>query len=185
MLDDIVKDAKENMEKVIEALKKNLATIRTGRASPGMLDGVRVDYYGSPTPLNQVANVSVQDARLLLIKPFEKKIIKDIERAIVEANLGFNPSSDGEFVRVPMPPLSTERRKEYVKLAKTKCEDAKVAIRNVRRDANELLKETQKDGSITQDDEKRGLKTVQDQTDAYVKKVDEMLAKKEAEIMEV
>lgn len=185
MLDDIVKDAKENMEKVIEALKKNLATIRTGRASPGMLDGVRVDYYGSPTPLNQVANVSVQDARLLLIKPFEKKIIKDIEKAIVEANLGFNPSSDGEFVRVPMPPLSTERRKEYVKLAKTKCEDAKVAIRNVRRDANELLKETQKDGSITQDDEKRGLKTVQDQTDAYVKKVDEMLAKKEGEIMEV
>jgi ribosome recycling factor len=185
MLDDILKDAKDNMEKAIDALKKQLATIRTGRANPGMLDGVRVDYYGTPTPLNQVATVTAQDARLLLIKPFEKRIIKDIEKAIVEANLGFNPSSDGDYVRVPMPPLSTERRKEYVKLSKAKCEDAKVAIRNVRRDANELLKETTKEGAITQDDEKRGLKTVQDTTDAYVKKVDEMLAKKEQEIMEV
>jgi ribosome recycling factor len=146
---------------------------------------VRVDYYGTATPLNQVATVSAQDARLLIIKPFEKRIIKDIERAIIEANLGFNPASDGDFVRVPMPPLSTERRKEYVKLAKSKCEDSKVAIRNVRRDANEMLKEAQKDGSITQDDEKNGLKKVQDQTDAYVKKVDEMLAAKEKEIMEV
>lgn len=185
MLDDILTDAKDNMEKAIDALKKNLATIRTGRANPSMLDGVRIDYYGTPTPLNQVATVSSQDARLLLIKPFEKRIIKDIEKAIVEANLGFNPSSDGDFVRVPMPPLSTERRKEYVKLAKSKCEDAKVAIRNVRRDANEMLKEATKESSITQDDEKRGLKTVQDHTDAYVKKVDEMLAKKEGEIMEV
>ena len=185
MLDDITKDAKDNMEKAIDALKKQLATIRTGRANPGMLDGVRVDYYGTPTPLNQVATVSAQDARLLVVKPFEKRILKDIEKAIVEANLGFNPSSDGEVLRVPMPPLSTERRKEYVKLTKTKGEDAKIAIRNVRRDANEMLKEAQKDGSITQDDEKRGLKTVQDTTDAYVKKVDELLTKKEQEIMEV
>jgi ribosome recycling factor len=185
MLDDITKDAKDNMDKVLDALKKQLVTIRTGRANPSMLDGVRVDYYGTMTPLNQVATVSAQDARLLIIKPFEKRIIKDIEKAIVEANLGFNPMSDGDFVRVPMPPLSTERRKEYVKLTKTKGEDAKVAVRNVRRDANEMLKEAQKEGSITQDDEKRGLKTVQDTTDAYVKKIDEMLVKKEAEIMEV
>src|SRR4051812_46087997 len=185
MLDDIVKDAKDSMDKAIDALKKNLATIRTGRANPSMLDSVKVNYYDTPTPLNQVATVSAQDARMLLIKPFEKRIIKDIEKAIVEANLGFNPSSDGDFIRVPMPPLSTERRKEYVKLAKTKCEDAKVAIRAARRDGNELLKETQKEGTITQDDEKRGLKSIQDHTDAYSKKVDEMLAKKEAEIMEV
>ena len=185
MLDDIVKESRDNMEKAIESLKKNLTTIRTGRANPSMLDGVRVNYYDTPTPLNQVATVSAQDARMLIIKPYEKKIIKDIEKAIIEANLGFNPSSDGDFVRVPMPPLSTERRKEYVKLAKTKCEDAKVAVRNVRRDANEMLKEAQKDGAVTQDDEKRGLTKIQEQTDAYVKKIDEMLEKKEKEIMEV
>lgn len=185
MLDDIVKDTKDNMEKVIEALKKNLATIRTGRASPGMLDGVRVDYYGSPTALNQLATISVADARLLVVKPFEKKVLKDIERAIVEANLGFNPNNDGETIRLAMPPLSTERRKEYVKMSKGKGEDAKVAIRNVRRDSNEMLKEACADSSITQDDEKRGLKSVQDLTDAYVKIVDEQLAKKEKEIMEV
>jgi len=185
VLDDIVKDTKDNMEKVIEALKKNLATIRTGRASPGMLDGVRVDYYGTPTALNQLATISVADARLLVVKPFEKKVLKDIERAIVEANLGFNPNNDGETIRLAMPPLSTERRKEYVKMSKSKGEDAKVAIRNVRRDSNEMLKEACADSSITQDDEKRGLKSVQDLTDAYVKTVDEQLAKKEKEIMEV
>jgi ribosome recycling factor len=185
VLDDIVKDTKDNMEKVIDALKKNLATIRTGRASPGMLDGVRVDYYGSPTALNQLATVSVADARLLVVKPFEKKVLKDIERAIVEANLGFNPNNDGETIRLAMPPLSTERRKEYVKMSKSKGEDAKVAIRNVRRDSNELLKEACAESSITQDDEKRGLKSVQDLTDAFVKTVDEHLAKKEKEIMEV
>ncbi|MCC7071856.1 MAG: ribosome recycling factor [Deltaproteobacteria bacterium] len=185
MLDDIVKDAKDNMDKAIDGLKKGLLTIRTGRANPSMLDNVRVDYYGTPTPLNQVANVTAQDARLLVIKPFEKRIIKDIEKAIIEANLGFNPVNDGDFVRVPMPPLSTERRKEYVKLSKTKGEDAKVAIRGVRRDANEMIKEATKEGSITQDDEKRGLKVVQDATDAYVKKIDDLLAAKEKEIMEV
>ena len=185
MLDDIVKDAKDNMDKAIDGLKKGLLTIRTGRANPSMLDNVRVDYYGTATPLNQVANVTAQDARLLVIKPFEKRILKDIEKAIIEANLGFNPTNDGDFVRVPMPPLSTERRKEYVKLSKTKGEDTKVAIRNVRRDANEMIKEASKDGSITQDEEKRGLKVVQDATDAYVKKVDDLLAAKEKEIMEV
>jgi len=185
MLNDIVQDTKENMDKVMESLKKNLQTIRTGRASPGMLDGVRVDYYGSPTPLNQLATVSVADARMLVVKPFEKKVLKDIERAIVEANLGFNPNNDGESIRLPMPPLSTERRKEYVKLSKSKCEDAKVAVRNVRRDNNEMVKEACAAKSITEDDEKRGLKIIQDLTDGHVKAIDEMLAKKEKEIMEV
>ena len=185
MLDAFLKETKDNMERATDALKKQLATIRTGRANPSMLDGVRVDYYGTMTPLSQLATVSAQDSRMLVIKPFEKRIIKDIERAIVEGNLGFNPSSDGDFVRVPMPPLSTERRKEFVKLAKTKCEDAKVAVRNVRRDINEMIKEATKESSISQDDEKRGLKQVQDLTDACIKKVDEMLSKKEEEIMEV
>jgi ribosome recycling factor len=185
MLDDIVKETKDNMDKAIDALKKNLATIRTGRANPAMLDSVRVDYYGSPTPLNQLATVSAQDARMIIIKPFDKKSLKEIERAIVEANLGFNPNNDGETIRLAMPPLSTERRKEYVKMSKSKGEDAKVAIRNVRRDSNEMLKEACADSSITQDDEKRGLKSVQDLTDAFVKTVDEQLVKKEKEIMEV
>jgi ribosome recycling factor len=185
MLDTIVKDAKAEMDKVIDALKKSLSTIRTGRASPNMLDNVRVDYYGTPTPLNQVASVSVGDSRLILVKPFERKLLKEIERGIVEANLGFNPNNDGEVVRVPMPPLSTERRKEYVKLAKTRGEDSKVALRNVRRDANEALKEAKKKSAVTEDDEKRGLKLIQDATDGSVKKIDETVSTKEKEIMEI
>lgn len=185
MLDDILKETKENMEKVIESLKKNLSTIRTGRANPAMLDGVRVDYYDTPTPLNQLATVSAQDARLLVIKPFDKKALKDIERAIVEANLGFNPTNDGDFIRCAMPPLSGERRKEYVKLSKTKGEDAKVAVRNNRRDSNEMVKAACAEGVITEDDEKRGLKSVQDTTDAFIKTIDDLLAKKEKEILEV
>jgi ribosome recycling factor len=185
MLDGIVKSSKDSMEKALESLKKGLATIRTGRANPGMLDSVRVDYYDAPTPLSQLATVTVADARMLVVKPFDKKALKEIERGIVEANLGFNPTNDGEMLRVPMPPLSTDRRKEYVKLAKTKGEDAKVALRNIRRDANEAMKVAQKDSKITQDDEKRGLKLVQDATDASVKKVDEAISAKEKEILEV
>ncbi|HEY1099255.1 MAG TPA: ribosome recycling factor [Myxococcota bacterium] len=185
MLDSILKDTKANMDKVIDALKKQLTTIRTGRAVPSMLDGVRVDYYGTPTSLNQLATVTAQDARLLIVKPFERKSLKDIERAIVEANLGFNPNNDGEQIRLAIPPLSTDRRKEFVKMAKTKGEDAKVALRNVRRDANEVIKVKTAEGVLTQDDEKRGLKGIQDATDAFVKNVDQVLAAKEKEIMEV
>jgi len=185
MLDDILKETKDNMDKVLEGLKKNLITIRTGRANPSMLDNVRVDYYDTPTPLNQIATVTVPDARLLVIKPFEKKVLKDIERAIVEANLGFNPTNDGELIRCAMPPLSGERRKEYVKLAKTKGEDSKVAIRAVRRDANELVKQACAESAITQDDEKRGLKSIQDLTDQHIKHIDDLIVKKEKEIMEV
>lgn len=185
MLDEIQSEAKEQMEKAIEALKKQLAAIRTGRANTALLEPVRVSYYGSMTPLNQVASVTIADARLIVVKPWEKNLLKDIEKAIVDANLGLMPSNDGEVVRVPVPALSEERRKDYVKQAKSKGEDAKVAIRNARRDANEMLKSATKDGEISEDDEKRGLKTVQDLTDAYVKKVDELLAHKEQEIMEV
>lgn len=185
MLDDILKDTKDGMDKVIDALKKQLATIRTGRANPAMLDGVRVDYYGSPTALNQLATVSAQDARLLVIKPFDKKSLKDIERAIVEANLGFNPTNDGDFIRCAMPPLSGDRRKEYVKMAKVKGEDAKVAVRSSRREGNEAVKEALEASMITEDEEKRGKDQVQALTDQYIKNIDELIAKKEKEIMEV
>lgn len=185
MVEDILKDAKQSMDQVIDALKKQLLSIRTGRANASMLDAVRVDYYDTPTPLNQVANISTPDPRLIVVKPYEKRLIKDIEKAIVEANLGFNPTNDGEMVRVPLPPLSTERRKEYVKLAKQRCEDGKVAVRAARRDANEMLKAAADERSITDDDESKGKQRVQDLTDQYVKKIDEMLAAKEKEIMEV
>ena len=185
MIDDITSEAEQAMSSSIEAFKKTLGTIRTGRANASILDSVRVDYYGTKTPLSQVANVTVADATLLTVKPWEKGILKEIEKAIVEANLGFSPSNDGELVRVPIPPLTEERRKEYVKQAKGKSEEAKIAVRNARRDANDMLKSALKDGDISEDDEKRGLKIVQEKTDAYIKTIDEMMAKKEKEIMSV
>jgi ribosome recycling factor len=185
MLDEIASEAKDSMEKSIEALKKQLNTIRAGRANASMLDGIKVEYYGSATPLAQVASITVADARLLIVKPWEKAVIKDVERAIGEANIGLSPQNDGEVIRLPIPALSEERRKEYAKQAKTKCEDAKVSIRNARRDANEMLKDAQKEGEVTQDDEQRGLKIIQDLTDQFVKVIDELLERKEAEILEV
>ncbi len=185
MLNEIQNEARDNMEKALDALKKQLASIRTGRANVSMLDGIRVEYYGTPTPLNQVANVTTPDARLIIVKPYEKQMLKEIEKAIVDSNVGLTPGNDGDVLRLPIPPLSEERRKEYVKQAKARCEDAKVAVRNARRDANEMLKEATKGSEISEDDEKRGLKLVQDLTDDYVKRVDDLLGKKEGEIMEV
>ena len=185
MIDEIAESTKDEMEKVIDALKKQLAVIRAGRANVGMLDGVRVDYYGQKTPLSQVATVQTPDASLITVKPWEKNLLKDIEKAIVEANLGLSPNSDGELIRVPIPMLTEERRKEYTKQAKGKAEDAKIAIRNARRDGNDMVKAAKNDGDITEDDEKRGLKIVQDVTDDYIKRVDDVYAKKEAEILEV
>jgi ribosome recycling factor len=185
MLEDIQQDAKSQMKKAMDALKKSLGTIRTGRANVGMLDPVRVNYYGTPSPLSQVASITVADARMLMVKPWEKDLLKDIEKGILEANLGLTPATDGEVVRVPIPTLTEERRKEFVKQARNKCEDGKVAVRNARRDANDMLKAATKDGDISEDEEKRGLKAVQDLTDGYVKSVDEILNTKEAEIMEV
>ncbi|MCP4503443.1 MAG: ribosome recycling factor [Deltaproteobacteria bacterium] len=185
MITDIQNDAKSQMEATIAALKKNLMTLRTGRATPGLLDTVRVDYYGQKTPLSQVASVTVQDAGMLIVKPWEKEMLRECEMGIMEANLGLNVSNDGEIVRVPIPALSEERRREFVKMAKTRAEDAKVSIRNGRRDANDMLKAAQKDGDISEDDEKNGLKSVQDLTDGFVKSIDEIAASKEKEIMTV
>lgn len=185
MVNDIVKDLEGSVAKAHDSLKRELAKVRTGRANLALLDGVRVDYYGTPTPLNQVASLSTPDARLIVIKPWEKKLIPTIEEAIRKAELGVNPNSDGEVVRLPIPALTEERRRELTKVVKRMGEDARVAIRNQRRDANELLKEYQASGDITEDDHAKGTKLVQGVIDKGIEKVDELVGKKEAEIMEV
>jgi ribosome recycling factor len=185
MLNDVIKSLQADLDKAIDGFKRDLAKVRTGRANLGILDGVRVDYYGTPTPLNQVASLNVADARLITVKPWERSLIPEIEKAIRAAQLGLNPQSDGELVRLPSPALTQERRQELVKVVKKMAEEAKVALRGARRDANEMLKEFLKDGTITEDDERRGLKTVQDTTDKSVTKIDEIVTKKEAEILEV
>jgi len=185
MVNDILKDLEGGIAKANDALKKELAKVRTGRANLALLDGVRVDYYGTPTPLNQVASCSTPDARLIVIKPWEKKLCPAIEEAVRKAELGVNPQSDGELVRIPIPALTEERRRDLTKVIKRMGEDAKVAIRNVRRDANEMLKEYEASGDITEDDAKNGTKKVQDSVDKAVASVDEIIGKKEAEIMAV
>jgi ribosome recycling factor len=185
MVNDVIKDLQGSLDKGIDAFKRDLGKIRTGRASLAILDGVRVDYYGAPTPLNNIASLNVPDPRLITIKPWEKSLIPEIEKSIRSSQLGLNPSSDGELIRLPMPPLTEERRKELVKVVKKMAEEAKVHLRGGRRDANEMLKELLKDKSITEDEEKQGLKRVQDTTDASVAKIDELVTKKEQEIMEV
>ena len=184
MIDEVCADCKKEMVNNIDAYKRSLAKIRTGRANLGMLDGIRVDYYGTPTPLNQVAALAVPDPRLITIKPWEKSMVGEIEKMIRASDLGLQPQSDGELVRVPIPPLTEERRRDLVKNAKGKAEEAKVAIRASRRDANEMVKQLQKEGDVPEDDAKKGLKKIQDETDASIKLVDEILATKEKEILE-
>ena len=185
MVSDVLKDLQANLDKGIDALRKDLGKVRTGRANVAILDGLRVDYYGTPTPLHQVSSVNAPDPRLITIKPWEKSLIPEIEKLIRSSQLGLNPSSDGEIIRLPMPPLTEERRKDLVKMVKKMAEDCKVALRNARRDANEMLKEFLKDKDITEDEEKAGLKKVQEATDAAVTKVDDVVAKKDKEIMEI
>ena len=185
MHEDVVTDLKQRIEKTLEDLKRELTKVRTGRASTSLLDGIRVDYYGTPTPLNGVASVNSPEPRLITIKPWEKAMLKEIEKSLREANLGINPMNDGEIIRLPFPPLTEERRKEIAKQVRTKGEEHKVAIRNIRRDSNEMLKDLLKDKSITEDDHKRATEKVQKETDAGVAKVDEIITKKEKEVMEV
>jgi ribosome recycling factor len=185
MINEIVGDLKSNIDKTIEVFKKQLSSIRTGRAHVTLLDSIKIDYYGTPTPLSQVATLTVSDARTLMVKPWEKNLQKTIEKAILEANLGLTAITDGDIVRVPVPSLTEERRKEFCKQAKVKAEEAKLAIRNARREANEMLKDATKDGEIAEDDEKRGLKMVQELTDASTANIDDLVSKKEAEIMTV
>jgi ribosome recycling factor len=183
--DDILKDLHDRIGRTIEGLKRELSNVRTGRANLHLLDGVRVDYYGTPTPLNQVATLSVPEARLIVVKPWEKNMIPPIEKAIRDANLGLNPQSDKDLVRVPIPPLTEERRRDIVKQCKQKGEDHKVAVRNERRDAKELIEASEKDGEIAADEAKKALDKMQKETDEGVKRIDEVVAAKEKEVMQV
>lgn len=185
MVNDVLSELDGSIAKALEAMKRELAKVRTGRANLAILDGVRIDYYGQSTPLNQVASIAVADARLITIKPWEKKLCVDIERAVREANLGLNPASDGEIVRLPIPALTAERRKELTKVVKRIGEDGKVAIRGARRDTKEMLEQLAKDGDISDDDSAVGLKKMQTKVDDAIAKVDEIIGKKEAEILEV
>ena len=183
--DDAVKALTESIKRAIEALKANMVKIRTGRANTAMLDSIKVSYYGTPTPLAQCAAVAVPEARLITVKPWDKSIMKDIEKAILEANIGLTPQNDGEIIRLPIPPLTEQRRKEIAKQVKQIGEDHKVAIRNDRRDANEKLKTLLKDKKITEDDKKRSEEKVQKETDAGIAQVEDVVGKKEKEVMEV
>lgn len=184
-MEQIIKDAKSRMDKSLESLRAELAQVRTGKATTALLDGVKVDYYGTMTPINQVGNLSVLDAHTLSITPWDKTMVQMVEKAIMEANLGYNPVSDGTNIRIPVPPLNEERRREFVKLIKKFGEDTKVAVRNIRRDANEHLKKEEKDKKISEDQKKDGEDRIQKLTDEHVNKVDEILKHKEKEIMEV
>ncbi|MBB2929435.1 MULTISPECIES: ribosome recycling factor [Paraburkholderia] len=182
---DIKKGAEQKMQRSIEAFKSDLAKIRTGRAHTGLLDHIQVDYYGSPVPISQVANLTLVDARTIGVQAWEKKMVPVIEKAIRESDLGLNPATHGDLIRVPMPALTEERRKELTKVVKNEGETAKVAVRNLRRDANEQLKKLVKDKEISEDDERRGSDEVQKLTDRFVTEIDKLVQTKEAEIMTV
>jgi ribosome recycling factor len=185
VINDIITDSKVRMEKSVDALKVQLTKVRTGRAHPSLLDGISVSYYGTDTPLRQVANVSIDDARTLAITVFDKSMAAAVEKAIMASDLGLNPMSAGTVIRVPLPALTEERRKSLVKLVRGEAENGRVAVRNIRRDANADLKALQKDKAISEDDERRAVEEIQKITDSFVKKIDEVLADKEKELMEV
>jgi ribosome recycling factor len=184
-MEALVKDTSARMERSIEAFRKELGKVRTGRASFSLLDGVKVDYYGTPTPLQQVGTLSVPESRLITVTPWDTKMIGPIEKAIQGSGLGLNPSNDGKTVRIPIPPLTEERRRELAKVVRKMGEDARVAVRNVRREAIEKLKDREKKKEISEDVVKRGQERIQKETDAHVKKIDEILKSKEQEILEV
>ncbi|WP_300464489.1 ribosome recycling factor [Desulfobacula sp.] len=185
MIDELLQETKERMGKSEKAFEKEISKVRTGRASQAILDGVKVDYYGTPTPLPQMATVSIPESRLITVKPWDVSVISQVEKAILKANLGLTPSNDGKLIRISIPPLTEDRRREIAKSVSKICEDYKVAIRNIRRDANEMLKEFQKEGDISEDDSFKAQKQVQENTDVAIKKLDEIFARKEKEILEV
>jgi ribosome recycling factor len=184
-LTDLKSKTKAGMDKAIDSLRRDLSRVRTGRASLAILDDIRVDYYGTPTPLNQVGSLAVPEPRLITIQTWEKKLIPEIERAIQKADLGINPTNDGIVIRLAFPALTEERRKEMVKQVRKMGEEGKIAVRNARRDANEALKKLLKDKAVSEDDEKRGEKEIQDLTDDYVARIDKVIADKEKELMEI
>lgn len=185
MIEDVKKDAAARMTKTAEALRHELAKIRTGRAHPSLLDHIRVNYYGSEVPITQVANVAVEDARMLTVTPWERNMVQAVEKAIIQSNLGINPNTAGTVIRVPMPPLTEQRRRDLQKVARHEAEQARVSVRNVRRDANQMLKDLVKDKMISEDDERRGQEAIQKLTDQSVKEVDQILEQKEQDLMAI
>lgn len=185
MIDDILLDAEERMQGALNNLQREFSKVRTGRANPRLLDSVRVDYYGTPTPINQLAGVSVPEANQLLIKPYDRKAVKDVEKAILAANIGVTPQNEGEQLRIVLPQLTEERRRQLVKDVKKLTEEAKIAIRNVRRDANDGIKKLEKSGDLSEDDSKGYQEDVQTLTDTYVEKADAAYADKEKDLMEL
>ncbi len=185
MIKDVLKDIESRMKKSVDALDTELKSMRIGKASPALLDNLRVEYYGTKVPINQVANVSAPEPRLLVVQTWEKNMVDEVVKAIMKSEMGLNPSTDGNIIRIPIPPMSEERRKEAVKLVKKFGEDCKVAIRNIRRDANDRLKTADKNKEISEDEMRKGQDQVQEVTDTYTKNVDELVEKKEKEVMEV
>ncbi|MBD1400943.1 ribosome recycling factor [Pelovirga terrestris] len=185
MIDEVLKEARSGMDKAIKALKKEMTKVRTGRASTALLDDVKVEYYGVPTPLSQVATLSAPEARLITVQPWEKNLLPAIEKAIFKADIGLTPSSDGQLIRLPVPALTEERRLEMVKLIKRMAEDARISVRNARRDANENLKMLEKEKEITEDEQKRGEKDVQQLTDEYISNIEVVIQSKERELLEI
>jgi len=185
MINQILNDAEDRLKKTAQSVRQQMAAVRSGKASTSLLDGVKVEYYGTPTPLNQVATISAPEPRLIIIQPWEKSIVDEVNKAIQAANLGVNPQVDGQIIRIPIPPLSEERRVELVKRVKDMGEQGKVAMRNIRRDANDEFKKAEKDKNVSEDQMHDGLKKVQDLLDKYSKIIDEMIESKEKEIMEV
>ncbi|MGB5985696.1 MAG: ribosome recycling factor [Desulfobacterales bacterium] len=184
MLNDVYQDTRESMDKAVNSLKHELQRVRTGRASLSLLDGIRVDYYGTPTPLNQMASLAVPESRLITIQPWDMSVIKDIEKEILKSDLGLTPASDGKLIRIAIPPLTEDRRKELVKVVHKMAEEHKIGVRNNRRDANELIKSLKKDGDISEDDAFKGQDEVQQITNDYIEKIDELTKEKEKEILE-
>ncbi len=185
MINDVKKTAEQKMAKSVETLKHDLGKVRTGRAHTGLLDHIQVDYYGSPMPLSQVGNVTLADARTITVQPWEKKMIPVVEKAIRDSDLGLNPATSGDVIRVPMPPLTEERRKELIKVVRHEAENARIAIRNVRREANEHLKKLLKDHAVSEDDERHAQQDVQKLTDRFIAEIDKVLAAKEADLMAI
>lgn len=185
MIEDIKSEAKDRMEKSVEALVHHFNKIRTGRAHPSILDSVKIEYYGAETPLNQMANINVEDGRTLALTPWDRSMIPQIERAIMKSDLGLNPATSGEVIRIPMPSLTEETRKGFIRQARSEAEAARVSVRNARRDAMSMLKELEKEKDISEDDERRGQESVQQLTDVYVERIEKMLADKEADLMEI
>lgn len=185
MINEINKDAEQRMQKSLESLQADLAKLRTGRAHTSLLEHIMVDYYGTDTPLSQVANINVSDPRTLLVSPWEKQMVPVVEKAIMNADLGLNPATSGDGIRVPMPPLTEERRKDMTKLVRGEAENARIAVRNIRRDANNQLKELLKEKEISEDDDRRGQDRIQKLTDKFIAEIETMLQKKEADLMEI